>query len=90
MGSKRLGTKSFQINLKLDLLYPETPCNTERIDGHAYLVNQIALDVAGIDVNTISNNGTVVIEKGKLTGILIDGPMSFIDKALVKFLIKKK
>ena len=51
------------------------------IRDSAYLVNQKALDVAGIDVNTISNNGTVVIEKGELTGILIDGPMSFIDKA---------
>ena len=73
--------KKFPNKSKLDLLYPETPVILERIDGHAYLVNQKALDVAGIDVNTISNNGTVVIEKGELTGILIDGPMSFIDKA---------
>ena len=56
--------KKFPNKSKLDLLYPETPVILERIDGHAYLVNQKALDVAGIDVNTISNNGTVVIEKG--------------------------
>ena len=57
-------------------MYPETPIILERIDGHAYLVNQKALDVAKIDVNTKSKNGTVVIENGKLTGVLIDGPMS--------------
>ena len=61
-------------------MYPETPIILERIDGHAYLVNQKALDVAKIDVNTKSKNGTVVIENGKLTGVLIDGPMSLIDK----------
>ncbi len=71
----------YGLGLNQSVLYPETPVILERIDGHAYLVNQKALDVAGIDVNTISNNGTVVIEKGELTGILIDGPMSFIDKA---------
>ena len=73
--------KKFPDKFKLDLLYPETPIILERIDGHAYLVNQKALDVAKIDVNTKSKNGTVVIENGKLTGVLIDGPMSLIDKA---------
>ncbi len=73
--------KKFPNKTKLDLLYPETPIILERIDGHAYLVNQKALDVAKIDVNTKSKNGTVVIENGKLTGVLIDGPMSLIDKA---------
>ena len=72
--------KKFPNKSKLDLLYPETPIILERIDGHAYLVNQKALDVAKIDVNTKSKNGTVVIENGKLTGVLIDGPMSLIDK----------
>ena len=75
------GLKKFPNKSKLDLLYPETPIILERIDGHAYLVNQKALDVAKIDVNTKSKNGTVVIENGKLTGVLIDGPMSLIDKA---------
>ena len=73
--------KEFPNKVKLDLIYPETPVVLERIDGHAYLVNQKALDIAGIDINTKSNNGTLVSKKGKLTGVLIDGPMSLIDKA---------
>ena len=72
--------KKFPNKSKLDLLYPETPIILERIDGHAYLVNQKALDVAKIYINTKSKNGTVVIENGKLSGVLIDGPMSLIDK----------
>ena len=82
--------KKFPNKSKLDLLYPETPIILERIDGHAYLVNQKALDLAKIDVNTKSKNGTVVIENGKLTGVLIDGPMSLIDKVFGNISNKEK
>ena len=71
--------KEFPNKEKLDLIYPNTPVILERIDGHAYLVNQKALDIAGIDINTESTNGTLLSKKGKLTGVLIDGPMSLID-----------
>ena len=73
--------KEFPNKTKLDLLYPNTPVVLERIDGHAYLVNQRALEIAKIDVNTKVDNGTIIIENGKLTGVLIDGPMSLIDRA---------
>ena len=73
--------KEFPNKTKLDLLYPNTPVVLERIDGHAYLVNQRALEIAKIDVNTKVDNGTIIIENGKLTGVLIDGPMSLIDMA---------
>jgi len=71
--------KEFPNKEKLDLIYPNTPVILERIDGHAYLVNQKALDIAGIDIKTKSTNGTLLSKKGKLTGVLIDGPMSLID-----------
>lgn len=73
--------KEFPNKEKLDLIYPNTPVILERIDGHAYLVNQKALDIAGIDINTRSTNGTLLSKKGKLTGVLIDGPMSLIDNS---------
>ena len=65
----------------MDLLYPNTPVILERIDGHAYLVNQKALEIAKIDINTKEDNGTIINKNGKLTGVLIDGPMSLIDRA---------
>ena len=82
--------KEFPDKLKLDLAYPNTPVILERIDGHAYLVNQKALDIAGIDINTTSTNGTVLSKKGKLTGVLIDGPMSIIDDAFGEISLDNK
>lgn len=73
--------KEFPNKEKLDLIYPNTPVILERIDGHAYLVNQKALDIAGIDIKTKSTNGTLLSKNGKLTGVLIDGPMSLIDNS---------
>mgnify|MGYP006134982523 FL=1 len=82
--------KEFPDKLKLDLAYPNTPVILERIDGHAYLVNQKALDIAGIDINTKSTNGSVLSKKGKLTGVLIDGPMSIIDDAFGEISLDNK
>ena len=74
----------------MDLAYPNTPVILERIDGHAYLVNQKALDIAGIDINTKSTNGSLLSKKGKLTGVLIDGPMSIIDDAFGEISLDNK
>ena len=74
--------KQFPNKTKLDILFPDTPVVLERIDGHAYLVNQKALDMAKITSQTKEIAGTIVKSKGKLTGILIDGPMRLIDNVL--------
>ena len=62
----------------------------ERIDGHAYLVNQKALDLAKITNDTKSSNGTIIKKNGKITGLLIDGPMSLIDNILPELSIYEK
>ena len=54
----------------------------ERIDGHALLVNQKALDIAGIDFNTNLPGGTIMKKDGRLTGILIDSPKKLIIESL--------
>lgn len=82
--------KEFPDKFELDKLYPDTPVILERIDGHAYLVNQKALDISGIDINTESNNGTIITKNGILTGILIDGPMSLVDKAFGEVSLDEK
>ena len=71
--------KEFPTKEKLDKLFPDTPVALERVDGHAYLVNQKALDLAGISVKTKIDGGEIVVKNGKLTGILIDNPMELID-----------
>ena len=74
--------KEFPNKNQLDVLFPKTPVVLERIDGHAYLVNQKALDMAKINNDTKSSNGTILKKNGELTGVLIDGPMSLIDAVI--------
>jgi len=70
--------KEFPTKHKLDELFPETPVALRRVDGHALLVNQKALDMADIDENTKSSGGEIVKKNGKVTGVLVDGPMGMI------------
>ena len=40
--------KEFPTKAELDTIFPDIPVALERVDGHAYLVNQKALDMAGV------------------------------------------
>ncbi len=71
--------KEFPNKTKLDELFPDTPVALTRIDGHAYLVNQKALDLAGITTETKMEGGYAEVKEGKLTGILIDTAMDLVD-----------
>lgn len=73
--------KEFPVKDSLDILFPNTPVAITRIDGHALLANQAALDAAGITTSTKVEGGEVEVKDGKLTGILIDNPMALIDAA---------
>lgn len=72
--------KNFPTKKELDSLFPETPVALQRVDGHAYLVNSKALELAGITAKTKVAGGEIVLENGEPTGILIDSPMELIDK----------
>jgi len=74
--------KAFPTKDTLDILFPDTPVVLERIDGHAYLVNQKALDMAGIDAETRTSGGEIVKWEGKLTGVLVDRPMGLVDAVI--------
>ncbi len=71
--------KEFPTKEKLDSLFPDTPVAVRRVDGHALLVNQKALDMAKITVNTKVEGGEIIKKNGKLTGVLIDNPMGLIE-----------
>ncbi|WP_420574546.1 amidohydrolase [Kordia sp.] len=74
--------KEFPTKERLDVLFPDTPIALTRVDGHAYLVNQKALDMAGITSETKIEGGEIQLKNGKLTGILVDNPMDLIDKVI--------
>jgi predicted amidohydrolase YtcJ len=67
---------------QLDSLFPDIPVALRRIDGHALLVNQKALDLAGITNDTFVEGGEIVKKNGQLTGVLIDAPMKLVTKIL--------
>ncbi|WP_077406193.1 amidohydrolase [Cellulophaga omnivescoria] len=76
--------KEFPTKEALDSLFPSIPVVLERVDGHAYLVNQYALDLANITSETKVNGGEIVKVNGKLTGVLVDNPMAMVDAVLPK------
>ncbi len=82
--------QAFPTKEKLDTLFPDTTVVLERIDGHAFLVNQKALDLAGITTDSDSQGGQIIKANGTLTGLLIDGPMELISAILPKPTIEEK
>ncbi len=82
--------KNFPNNLKLNQLFPNKIVVLERVDGHAYLTNNYTLNLARINENTKISGGSIIKEKGKLSGVLIDKPMQLIDKILPKKSISEK
>ncbi|WP_373518286.1 amidohydrolase [Pricia sp.] len=71
--------KEYPTRKELDKLFPDTPVALRRIDGHAMLVNKVALDSAGIDRGTKIEGGEIVKGAMGITGVLIDNPMQLID-----------
>lgn len=82
--------KEFPTKDALDRLFPDIPVALRRIDGHALLVNQKALDLAGIDGDTQVPGGTVVTKNGQPTGVLIDTPMELVEAILPKPTLEEK
>ncbi len=72
--------KTFPNKNLLDKLFPNTPIALTRIDGHAMLCNQAALDLGQVTANTKIEGGEVVVKNGKLTGVLIDNAESLVMK----------
>ncbi len=74
----RWKTKQFPNKLKLDSLFPERPVVLTRVDGHAAIANQAALNIAGIKPNQKVAGGAIETVKGKLTGILLDNAVNLV------------
>jgi predicted amidohydrolase YtcJ len=76
--------KEFPNKDSLDKLFPDLPVFLSRIDGHAALANQKALDIAGV-TNDLTIEGGIFETKlinGKkvLTGVLVDNAVDFVSK----------
>ena len=74
--------KEFPGNRMLDSLFPNRPVYLKRIDGHAAIANTVALNIAGIDATTQISGGSIEIENGKPTGVLIDNAMWLVEQKI--------
>ncbi|OSZ77916.1 amidohydrolase [Chitinophagaceae bacterium IBVUCB2] len=70
--------KEFPMNEKLNELFPDRPVLITRVDGHAAVANQKALDLAGVKAGDTLTGGEVEEMEGTLTGILIDNAVDLV------------
>ncbi len=76
--------KDFPNKLQLDKMFPNTPVILTRIDGHAALVNNKALEQSGISSSTQISGGVIEMKNKQLTGILVDNAVTLVQNALPK------
>jgi len=70
--------KDFPTNLKLNELFPDRPVLLRRVDGHAAIANQKALDLAEIKAGDTLTGGEIEEMEGTLTGLLIDNAVGLV------------
>nr|WP_321230316.1 amidohydrolase [uncultured Psychroserpens sp.] len=70
--------KEFPKKTLLDKLFPNTPIALIRVDGHAVLCNQAALDLGNVTAASKIEGGEVVLENGELTGVLVDNAVDLL------------
>jgi predicted amidohydrolase YtcJ len=68
----------------IDSVTGDHPIFISRYDGHMAFANSKAMELAGVNANTVSPDGGVVVKnaKGELTGCFKDQAMSLIDKVI--------
>lgn len=72
VGTRTSGRTSFPDNTKLNGLFPDRPVFLQRVDGHAAVVNQAALDRVGLSAESAIAGGILEMRNGKPTGLIVD------------------
>ncbi len=70
---------SFPNNQVLNDLFPDRPVILKRIDGHAAICNQKALDMCKINLKSQIKGGEIIQSNQQLTGVLIDNAVNLVD-----------
>ncbi|MCB0766401.1 MAG: amidohydrolase [Flavobacteriales bacterium] len=63
-------------NALLNTRFPDRPVLLQRIDGHAAVVNQAAMDRVGLDPKKTIEGGLMMMKDGKPTGLLMDNAVA--------------
>ena len=70
--------KEFPTNELLTNRFQNNPVLITRVDGHAAVANDFAIQKAGITATTKLTGGDVILKNGKPTGVLIDKAMGLV------------
>jgi predicted amidohydrolase YtcJ len=70
--------QEFPVNDSLNSRFPNNPVILTRVDGHAAIVNNVALQKARITASTKLIGGDVILNNGKPTGVLIDNAIDLV------------
>ena len=76
----RFPGKQFPTNAELNALFPDRPVILERVDGHASIANDFALNIAGVKPGQSIEGGQFMMQDGKLTGLLIDNAVRVVER----------
>lgn len=76
--------KNFPTNEALNKLFPDIPVLLKRVDGHAAIANNKALELAQININTKIDGGELIKSGNQLTGVLIDNAIDLVQEKLPK------
>ena len=76
----RFPGKAFPTNAELNKMFPDRPVLLERVDGHASIANEKALQIAGVKAGQTMEGGDFVVAAGKLTGLLIDNAVGVVER----------
>lgn len=71
-------------NKSLNILFPTTPVLLQRVDGHAAIANEKALEMANITAATKLIGGEIALSAGKPTGLLIDNAVDLVSSIIPK------
>ena len=74
--------KEFPSNEKLNELFPDRPVLITRVDGHAAVANQKAIELAGIKAGDTLTGGEIEEMEGTLTGILVDNAVDLVSSKI--------
>lgn len=83
--------KEFPDNSKLNELFPDKPVILKRIDGHAAICNNKALELAGIlpedpiKVTLLMDGGEIIRKNGLITGVLVDNAVEKVEKVVAPY-----
>jgi predicted amidohydrolase YtcJ len=86
----KFSNKQYPDNEALSAAFPDIPVLLKRVDGHAALANRKALELANLNIQSKIDGGELLSKNGRLTGILIDNAVEYVERIMPSFTLNEK